>query len=51
MHYVNEILKVKCVEYADDIVFFSENKETLHYVLQKVKEYFKTLKIQVKSNH
>lgn len=52
MHYVNETLKVKAVEYADDIVFFAPTKDILHDTLVKVKEYAETrLKVEIKGNH
>lgn len=51
MHYVNEVLKVDAAEYADDIVFFSDDKTTLHNVLNSVKNYIENdLKVRLKSN-
>lgn len=51
MHYVNETLKVKAVEYADDIVFFVPTKDILHDTLVKVKKYAETrLKVEIKDN-
>ena len=51
MHYVNEVLRVDAAEYADDIVFFADNKTRLHGVLKQVKMYLsKNLKLQLKSN-
>ena len=52
MHYVNEVLKVKVTEYADDICFFSDNKSELHEVYNKVKNYLEgELKLTLKSNY
>lgn len=52
MHYVNEVLLVLSLEYADDIVFFSDNKETLHKVFQDVKKYVEeTLHLVIKGNY
>lgn len=34
MHEANEVLKVACVEYADDMVFFADSKERLHEILR-----------------
>ena len=52
MHYVNEVLKVNAVEYADDIVFFADNKAALHDTLIKVKDYVETrLKLELKGNY
>ena len=40
MHKANEKWKVDCVEYADDIVFFSESKEFLHKLFhEKIRLY------------
>lgn len=51
MHYCNEVLKVKCAEYADDIVFFADNKERLHTVFDTIKDYLaKQLHLTIKSN-
>ena len=52
MHYVNEVLKVKAVEYADDIVFFSNSKKELRDTLSAVKDYVEAeLRLQLKPNH
>lgn len=52
MHYVNEVLKVKATEYADDICFFSDNKSELHEVFIKIKDYLENnLKLTLKSNY
>lgn len=51
MHYVNEELKVLATEYADDIVFFSDNKETLRDVLAKVRVKIEgELRLKIKDN-
>lgn len=52
MHYVNEILKIKCVEYADDICFFSEDKKELHNTLYLIKDYLlNELKLEINRNY
>lgn len=51
MHYVNEVLKIDAQEYADDIVFFASNKETLHHAQRVINDYLSdNLKLQMKSN-
>ncbi len=52
MHYVNEELHIDCTEYADDIVFFADNKETLHKTFHnKIKPYIeKEIGLKVKDN-
>ena len=52
MHYCNEILKIECVEYADDIVYFSDNKDELHRVFNAIKDYLDSkLHLTIKSNY
>lgn len=52
MHEVNEILKVPAVEYADDIVFFADSKDTLHQTLRYARHYIETrLHLHLKGNH
>ena len=51
MHYVNEVLKLDATEYADDICFFSDSKETLHEALQEARYYLGNLKLEIKGNH
>lgn len=53
MHRVNEVWKIDAVEYADDMVFFSEDKKRLHYEFHEhIKPYIENeLKLQVKSNY
>lgn len=53
MHNVNERLHLDCTEYADDIVFLSDSKETLRTAfVQFIKPYIeKELELQVKSNY
>ena len=52
MHYVNEILKIECVEYADDIVFFSESKQELRECFNKIKNFlYNKLKLSIKNNY
>lgn len=52
MHKANEEWKVDCEEYADDIVFFSDNKEGLHNLFRdKVKPYIENeLELEIKNN-
>lgn len=52
MHYVNEELKIKATEYADDICFFADNKEVLREVLAKIKDYLQNLlNLKLKPNY
>lgn len=52
MHYCNEVIKVDCTEYADDIVFFADNKPRLHEVLTKIRAYLElSLDLELKPNH
>ena len=52
MHYCNEVLKVKCTEYADDIVFFADTKETLHIIFDKINDYLSNqLHLTIKVNY
>lgn len=51
-HFVKEELKAKCyVRYMDDMVIFGRNKKELHKNFEKIKEYLKTLDLEVKSNY
>lgn len=50
-HDVKEIKKVKYYyRYADDMTFFSDSKEFLHELLKWIKEYMKTLDLELKGN-
>ena len=52
MHYVNEVMKVKATEYADDIVFFADSKTQLHEVFSTIKDYLEhDLHLTVKGNY
>ena len=53
MHQVNERLKLDCTEYADDICFFSDNKDVLHKAFHGfIKPYIeKNLNLSVKGNY
>lgn len=52
MHWVNEELKLDSTEYADDIVFFSTNKETLREAFLKIKGYIENeLELTIKGNY
>lgn len=50
MHNVNEVLKLKATEYADDICFFSNNKIHLHNAFKKIRSYLAALNLEVKGN-
>lgn len=53
MHKVNEVLKIDSTEYADDIAFFSDSKETLHKAFHGfIKPYIEDdLNLTVKGNY
>lgn len=52
MHYVNERIKVKAAQYADDIIFIHPDKARLHEVFAQIKEYINNnLKLTIKSNY
>lgn len=51
MHYVNEELRVDATEYADDICVFSDSKERLRDVLDKVRGYLRGLRLEVKGDY
>ena len=51
-HWIKEHKKVKYYRYADDMVIFSDNKESLHLLLQEIKMYLRqNLKLEIKSNY
>ena len=51
-HFVKEELKAKCyVRYMDDIVIFGRNKKELHKNLEQIREYLKSLDLEIKSNY
>lgn len=51
-HWLKEDLKVKFYfRYADDIVILHNDKIHLHYLLNKIQEYLKTLKLELKPNY
>lgn len=51
-HWLKEELKVKFYfRYADDIVILHNDKVHLHYLLNKIQEYLKTLKLELKPNY
>ena len=51
-HWVKEVKKIKhYVRYADDMVFFANEKPKLHKLLYEIKEYMSTLKLEVKENY
>lgn len=50
-HYLKEKLKIKYyLRYADDLVILSNSKKELHFILYKIEEYFKILKLNIKEN-
>lgn len=51
-HWIKEVKRVKYYSrYADDMVFFSTNKEELHTLLCEIKEYLRCeLKLELKGN-
>lgn len=52
MHFINEELKIKATEYADDICLFSDNKQILKQALINIKEYLSNkLLLELKSNY
>lgn len=52
MHWVNEVLHLDAVEYADDIVFFADNKEVLHKAFPMIRAYLKEeLHLVIKDNY
>lgn len=52
-HYIEEVLNAKhMVRYMDDILVFSDNKEELHNIRQKVDEYLNNkLNLKLKGNY
>lgn len=52
-HWIKQELKVKYYyRYCDDMVLFSNNKEDLHIILNKIKQYLtNNLKLELKSNY
>lgn len=52
MHFCNETLKIKCTEYADDIVYYADNKDELHRVFSAIKDYLQDkLHLTIKPNY
>lgn len=52
MHFCNETLKIKCTEYADDIVYYTDNKDELHRVFSTIKDYLQNkLHLSIKPNY
>lgn len=50
-HWIKEVMKIKYyVRYADDMVFFAEDKESLHRLIAEIKEYLAGLRLKVKDN-
>lgn len=51
-HWVKEELKIKYFfRYCDDMVILSSNKEDLHEIFHKIKNYLSNLKLEVKGNY
>ena len=51
MHYVNEVLKLDCEEYADDIVFYADSKERLWQGFGPIRDYIEgRLHLTIKDN-
>ena len=50
MHYLNEVERVDCAEYADDITLFGESKERLRAVFCRLCEKLTALHLSVKGN-
>jgi len=51
-HYLKEDLKVKYMfRYMDDVVVLSNDKNELHLILYKMREYLKTLELEIKNNY
>lgn len=52
-HWLKEVLGVKyCFRYADDIVILAKDKEYLHNLLAKIRNYLTTnLKLTIKDNY
>lgn len=51
MHFVNEQLRINATEYADDICFFSDNKEQLHKIIPIIKEQLSLIQLEIKDNY
>lgn len=52
MHWCNEVLRLDCEEYADDIVFYATDKPTLHDAFRPIREKLENeLHLQVKGNY
>lgn len=51
-HWIKENRHIKhYARYADDIVVFSSTKEELHKILGEIRDYFATLKLEIKDNY
>lgn len=51
MHWVNETLHLECQEYADDFVFYSDDKRRLHDAFREIRRYIEDeLHLVVKGN-
>lgn len=51
-HFIKEKLHIRCyVRYMDDMIMFGCNKKNLHKCLESIKEFLKTLDLELKGNH
>ena len=51
-HFIKEKLYIRCyVRYMDDMIMFGCNKKNLHKCLESIKEFLKTLDLELKGNH
>lgn len=52
MHWCNEVLRLDCEEYADDIVFYATDKQRLHDAFRLIREKLENeLRLEVKGNY
>lgn len=51
-HYLKEDLRIKyCVRYMDDVIIFSDSKQSLHRYLAEIKKFLVGEKLQLKRNY
>lgn len=52
MHWCNEVLRIDCDEYADDIVFYASDKQTLRKAFEAIRDKLeRELLLKVKDNY
>lgn len=52
MHWCNEVLRIDCDEYADDIVFYADSKERLRSAFVQIRSKLESeLRLKVKGNY